>query len=192
MGRASPNTRVALVRLSSWPCGCMVDLATVTYALVSMVTRYGLSPTQPCVVRLRYVLSAMAANACWRLNIYDDVPPFCRHPLVSRPSAIPPVRLSIISLSPFGLSLFPLCLSEVFLLFSGASRRFLPPSLRNSYPEIGLVPHRSSTLVVGSLLVWWAVTASLECPCARLPEPGRYLSRYIRCLQVMSLTDGLA
>jgi hypothetical protein len=121
------------------------------------VTRHGLSPTRPCVTRLGSALSIMTVST-WggALNVYSSVPPFTPAPahfmMVGHPSCPP---LCCFSVSIWTIFLVPMCLSEVFLLVSNACHRFLPLSHGCSYPgSSGLVPHRSSTLVVGGLLVW--------------------------------------
>jgi hypothetical protein len=115
------------------------------YASVSMVTRHGFSPTQPCVTRLRLALRVMLARG-GSLNVYAGVPLFRQHPLVS--------RLCCFSVAILTSSVL-VSLSEVFHIASSASRRFLPTSCWGSNPGSGLAPHSSSTLVVGGLLVRW-------------------------------------
>jgi hypothetical protein len=159
----------------------MSGLATVTYTLVSMVMRHGLSQTQPCVTRLvwPFLHDGQCMMGALMYNMLAS-PIFRWHPPF--PNDWPSLLLSasFVSWLPSGpYHQFP-CVSEVFHLISSAGHRFLPPSHRGSHPGSGLASHRSSTPVFGGLMVWWwGGMAHTECPCALLPEPQRHPSFYI-------------
>jgi hypothetical protein len=87
IGRSSPDT---ICSVSLWfhclSChlAAMSGLTTVTYAQVSMVTGYGLSPTQPCATRLGSALSVMSQHVVGgALMLRPACPLFRQQPLLS-------------------------------------------------------------------------------------------------------------
>jgi hypothetical protein len=152
----------------------------------------GLSPTLICVTRLGSALSVMTVSAWWWcLNVYADVPPLpparARFQTVGHPSC-PPLCCFPVAIRAF--LPVPMCLSEFIRLVSRAGRRFLPPSRRGSYPEVAWLPTVSARW---SSVVFWCGGgwASVRGPCPRFLECGGRPSRYIRCLQLEGLIEGL-
>jgi hypothetical protein len=145
----------------------MWGLVTVTYASVSTVTRHRLSLTQFYVTRLGSGLSVMSQHVVGGLNVYAGISPILRDSLVSRRLATPPVRLYVVSRSPFGPSCR--CVSwRPFVSFSAPVVVFCLPPVGSVTPEVACLPTfpvRRSSFVTSP---GWGRSAPPECPGIRV------------------------